>query len=267
MLRKQKIEKKKKNKKPVVGFYAITGCQGCLLSVLFNEDKLFDLTKLIDIKAFPFIKQLEGAKEFDVVFMEGLVAKKNDLKELKEIRAKTKVLVAIGACACTGGIPAFRNFMKEDNYKHLVYHKAMHLTDMKPTPIDKYVKVDYYLPGCPPDNNEILTFIKDFVLGKKPEIYKKPVCFDCRKEGNPCLLDSGKLCLGPITRGNCGAVCPSGGLECWGCRCPTDDANIKTMMSLLEKKGFDVSHIKKRMKSFVGLKLANKGIDTYEQAY
>tara|TARA_Y100000310_G_scaffold313012_1_gene360886 strand:+ start:3805 stop:4596 length:792 start_codon:yes stop_codon:yes gene_type:complete len=241
--------------KPKVGFYGITGCAGCLLSAIFNEDDILPLTKIVDIVAFPFIKEKKDESGFDIVFMEGLVASKEDLRVLKEIREKTKVLVSLGACACTGGVPAFRNFIQHDDYQRLVFHKRMKLEDLEPSPIDKHVKVEYYLPGCPPDKNEILTFIKDLALGKKPKRYDKPVCFECRLNKNKCFLDKGELCLGPVTVGNCNSVCVNGGLVCWGCRGPTPDANFETLISLLHEKGIDIVNIRDRMKAFVGLKL------------
>ena len=243
-----------------VGFYNITGCAGCLLSVLFNEDDLLHVAKIIDIKAFPFIKEKKNDGELDVVFMEGLVASNDDVKVLKEVRKKTKVLVALGACACTGCIPAFRNFIQKENYERKVFLRKLELRDQKPVPIDKHVKVQYYIPGCPPDKNEILTFIKDIVLGKKPRGYDKPVCFECRLNKNTCFLDKKELCLGPITNGNCNSVCINGGLVCWGCRGATPDANFETMISLLKEKGIKAKDIKDRMKTFVGLKLPKEVI-------
>ena len=89
-------------KKLKVGFYGITGCAGCLLSVIFNEDELLDLINLIDLKAFPFIKEVNTDENFDYVFMEGLVADKEDLEILEKLRKNCRYLVSLGACACTG---------------------------------------------------------------------------------------------------------------------------------------------------------------------
>jgi len=241
-------------KKPKVGIYNITGCCGCVLSVLFNEDEILKLVNIIDVKAFPFIKKKQVSK-FDIILLEGTVVSKDDLEILNELRTKTKVLVALGACACTGGIPSFKNFTNPKKYQQLMFPKAIRIQDLEPKPIDSYVKVDYYLPGCPPDEKEILEFCKQIVIGKKPELYDKPVCLECRMHENECLLDIGKLCLGPITRGGCGSVCTNSRLECWGCRGPTTDANYEELLKLLRDKGFDTRYIKKRMKTFVGLKL------------
>ena len=142
--------------KPKVGFYGITGCAGCLLSVLFNEDEIMDLIELIDLKAFPFVKEVNIDEKFDYVFIEGLVASKDDLDEIKKLRGNAKFVVALGACACTGCIPAYRNFTLKENYEHLLYKKIESLEDVQPTPVDMHIKVDHYIPGCPPNKREIL---------------------------------------------------------------------------------------------------------------
>lgn len=238
-----------------VGVFSITGCAGCQLSIIFNEDDLLDIINLIDLKAFPFVKEVNAEEDFDVVFMEGLVASNEDREVLKRVREHTKILVALGACACTGCIPAYRTYTLKENYEHLVYKKIEELTDVEPTPIDMHVKVDFTLPGCPPDKREVITFIKQAVLGKKPRNYESPVCIECRRNGNACLLDLGKPCLGPITSGGCNSVCINGGLECWGCRGPTKDMHLDLMINILRSKGFDDQFIADRMRTFAGLKL------------
>ena len=244
---------KPKRKKPTVGFYDLTGCNGCLLSFLFNEDEILDIAQHVDIKTFRFIKDIKYEKKFDIVFMEGLVASSDDLEILKTVRNKTDVLVALGACACTGCVPAYRNYIDSSKYSGLVYARIKQLQDLPATPIHEHVAVDFYIHGCPPDKKQILSFIKDIILGKTPYDYDRPVCFECRLNENRCLLDDGKMCLGPITRGGCNAICTNGKLECWGCRGPTPDANIPLLIKLLEEKGFKKEHIKQRLRTFAGL--------------
>ncbi|MFH1409918.1 MAG: hypothetical protein ABIH34_08475 [Nanoarchaeota archaeon] len=238
-----------------VGFYGITGCAGCLLSVIFNEDEILDLVQLIDLKAFPFVKEVNVDDSFDMVVVEGLVASNEDLEVLQKLRKNSKLLVSLGACACTGCVPAYRHFTLKENFQHLLYEKREPIQDLKPTPIDTHVKVDYYIPGCPPDKQEILTFFKHIIQGTQPKPYESPVCVECKRNGNACLLDTGKPCLGPITRGGCHAVCINGGFECWGCRGPTEDMNLPLMIKMLRDRGFDDKFIQDRMRTFVGLKM------------
>jgi sulfhydrogenase subunit delta len=241
--------------KKTVGVYGLTGCAGCQLSIIFNEEEILALVDVIDIKSFPFIREKEFDGIFDCVFVEGLVADEEDLETLKRLRAKAKTLVALGACAHTGCVPAYRNFTNPQNYEHLYYDKVERIKDVKPTPIDAHIQVDFIIPGCPPDKHEILQFINDIAHGVEPKMYNNPVCVECRRNNNQCLLDVGKPCLGPVTRGGCNSVCTNSNFECWGCRGPTQDANYPLMRRLLKQKGYTDDFITMRMKSFVGLKL------------
>jgi sulfhydrogenase subunit delta len=250
----KKMKQKQQNKKLKVGFYAITGCQGCQLSVIFNEDELLDLIELVDVKSFPFIKEKNQEKNLDMIVIEGVVTSMDDAEELKRVCKHSKIVVATGACATTGGIPAFRNFLDERNFKHLRFHKRMDISDMDPEPIDKFVKVDYYLQGCPPDKEEIKRFFKNILLGKKFRNTENPVCYECRMNGNKCKLDQEIMCLGPITQGGCNAVCVNGNLECWGCRGPIKDANAGQLMKKLEEIGVPYEKVKRRLETFVGMK-------------
>lgn len=244
-----------KTNKPKVGVYGLTGCAGCQLTIIFNEDEILDLIDLVDLKAFPFIKGHNENETFDLVFCEGLVASNEDLETLKKVRDRTKLLVALGACAHTGCIPAYRHWTLKENYEHLLYDKNHDIQDQAPTPIDAHVKVDFTIPGCPPNGKEILAFVKDVLNGKTPKQYNNPVCIECRRHNNDCLLIVGKPCMGPITAGGCDSVCINGGFECWGCRGPTGDANYEAWINDLRSKGFKDDFIKTRMKIFAGLKM------------
>ncbi len=245
----------KRKEKLKIGFYGITGCAGCLLSVIFNEDEILDLVELVDLKAFPFVKEVNPDEKFDYLFMEGLVADNDDLAALTKLRNNSRLLVALGACACTGCIPAYRHYTLKENYEHLLYKKQKEISDLEPTPIDSHVKVDYRIPGCPPDKKEILNFIRGIAMGKEPRPYESPVCVECRRNGNQCLLDAGRPCLGPITAGGCNAICIKGKYECWGCRGPTKDMNLDIMLKMLKDKGHEDKFIQDRLRTFAGLKM------------
>ena len=89
------------------------------------------------------------------------------------------------------------------------------------------------------------------MLGKSFRNYNDPVCIECRLRENNCLLDDNVICLGPITRGNCKAVCTTNGLKCYGCRGLTDDVNFEEYFSMMQEKGFSISEIKKIMDTFM----------------
>ncbi len=217
--------------------------------------RYLDLIDLIDLRAFPFVKEVNRNDSFDFVFIEGLVASKEDIEDVELLRKNSKFVVSLGACASTGCIPAYRQFTLKENYEHLLYKKVEELQDVTPTPIEAHIKVDYYIPGCPPNKKEIVSFIKKIARGVEPRAHESPVCIECRRNGNECLLDIGKPCLGPITAGGCESVCINGGLECWGCRGPSKDMNLPLMIQVLKSKGYDSKFIQDRMRTFAGLKL------------
>jgi len=231
---------------------------------MFNAAELLDLSQLVDISAFPSIKEKKEDKRLDLVFVEGLVATKNDLARIKELREKADTLVAVGASSTTGGVPAYRNFIDTPKYASLVYEKVKEISDVPPTPINEHVAVDYYIEGCPPDKKQVYSFIKDALLGKTPQDYERSVCFECTLNENHCLLEDGKMCLGPITRGGCDSICINGNLECWGCRGPTPDANVPLMTKVLEEKGYSREHIKQRLRTFVGMQLEKPTLETFK---
>lgn len=243
----------KKTSKPKVGFYGITGCAGCLLSVIFNEDDLVDIAGAVDIVAFPFIKGENSSEALDLCFIEGTVASKDDTEMILKLRQRAKVLVALGACAAEGNIPAMRNFRDVKDFEHHIYQKREQNQDVAPVPVHKLVHVDYTLPGCPPDREEIKRFIKETLLGKQFRAYSDPVCVECKLRDNNCLLDNNVICLGPIIRGGCKAVCTTHGLKCYGCRGFTDDANMKEYFKLMQEKGFDLKEVKKVMETFLSI--------------
>ncbi|MFA6089397.1 MAG: NADH:ubiquinone oxidoreductase [Candidatus Woesearchaeota archaeon] len=253
---KKDVAEEKSNGKPNVGFYALTGCQGCLLSIIFNEDDILDIVNAINIKSFPFISELKVEPEsFDVIFMEGLVADNHDVETLKRLREKTKILIGIGACACTGGVGFYRNYIPRANYEYLTYNKEELIKDRQPMPLDSFVKVDLFIPGCPPEKEDVKRFIKNLLLDKRPVDNNKPVCYECKLNKNKCLLLDGKPCLGTFTAGGCNSVCVNGGMECWGCRGPTTnielDINDPEMFNIWK---CDKELVKDRLKTFAGLK-------------
>ena len=245
--------------KPKVGFYDVTGCQGCLLSVIFNEDEILDIINAVDIKEFRFIMGEKYDGPLDICFIEGAIVSKEDEEVVKKLRERSKVVIALGTCACHGNIQALRKY-HDDKTEDLKYDKKREgQEDVEtPSPITNVIDVEYCLPGCPPDRDEIKKFIKEVLLGKTFYNYQDPVCRECRLSENGCLLDENKICLGPLVRGGCQAICPTSGFECYGCRGLTDDANFEEYFALMKEKGLDLTMVKKHMETFISLEVNEK---------
>lgn len=253
---KKIINQKKAVSKPRIGIHSITGCAGCQLSIYFIEDVLLDLLDKINLVAAPMIKEQNEEEGYDVLFVEGSVSSQEDLDNLLKWREKTKALVALGACACHGGMQSMKHLMNEKEVESAAYAKFPSDPRVKPitsVPLHKYVKVDFYIPGCPPDKQEIIQVLKHFLQGRRLRVYDKAVCHECSLKENYCLLDQGIECLGPLINGGCRALCPSFNHPCTGCRGLLDDANLESGKQVLKDKGFDVDLIIKRMTKYNSL--------------
>lgn len=239
--------------KPKVAFFDFACCEGCQLQIANLEENVIQLADLVDIVEFREV--LTGkADAYDIAFVEGSLTRKEDEKRLKDIRKRSKLLVAYGQCAVTGGINRLKNRWKNmDDVKLCVYGEFYHMPHLDTYPakgIDELVKVDLFIPGCPVNGDEFLRIVKELSLDKKPIIPNYPVCVECKLRENGCLFDQGIPCLGPITRAGCGALCPANGAPCDGCRGIVDNPNKESMNEILEKYNFTVDEIRRKINLF-----------------
>ncbi|MBC7324360.1 MAG: oxidoreductase, partial [Moorella sp. (in: Bacteria)] len=120
--------------------------------------------------------------------------------------------------------------------------------------IDYYVPVDIYLRGCPVSREELLDFIKSTLLGVKPYLRPHSVCVECKLHENVCLfVTENEVCLGPVTTAGCGALCPSRGKPCDGCRGPANDANTVSLAQTMAAYGLHHSDIARYFRKFAGM--------------
>ena len=149
--------------KPKVAFFDFASCEGCQLQIANLEEDIIDLAKSVDIVSFREVMK-ERSDDFDIAFIEGSIQRPIDEARLKQIRSKAKILIALGACACTGGVNKLRNRMPLLETSREAYGKLN--TDKNPIfdvgwtkSIDEVVKVDFYIRGCPVRKEEILYYV------------------------------------------------------------------------------------------------------------
>ena len=238
--------------KPKVGFFDFTGCEGCQLEVLNFEQELVDLLGQIDIVNF---REASSRREdnYEIAFIDGAITTESGIERIKKIRGQAKVLVAMGACACLGGVNCLKNFIPMEENLRIVYGNAAKYYNTIPArPIDAVVPVEYKLPGCPINRYEFLQLAKAVLLNKKFELPNYPVCVQCKLAGNVCAFDKGETCLGPVTRAGCNAICITSGRHCWGCRGLVDDPNLDSEKDILQKHGLTVKDILEKYRHFNG---------------
>ena len=165
--------------------------------------------------------------------------RREDAERIREIRASSRRLITIGACASAGGIQALRNFAAEGAYVGAVYAHPEYISSLSTsTPIAAHVAVDLEVQGCPIDRHQLLEVITAELAGRKPVIPTHTVCQECKGRGTVCLLVAhGTPCLGPVTRAGCGALCPSIGRGCFGCFGPSEGANTDALAQRLLDSG------------------------------
>jgi sulfhydrogenase subunit delta len=224
--------------KPKVAFFDFTSCEGCQLDALnLDGEDLLNLLDAVEIVNFREIKT-DRKDDYTIAFIEGSVSRESEIPRLQKIRNQAKTVIALGACACIGGINCLKNHLPMDKVLRIVYGDDARYYDTIPArPIDKVIPVDYYVRGCPPVTSELLKVVKALLLGKKPDIANYPVCVECKMAGNVCAFERGMTCLGPVVRSGCNAVCITAGRYCWGCRGLVDDPNIDSEKEILRKYG------------------------------
>lgn len=233
----------------------LNSCSGCEIAILNIGEALLDLLPQLEFVHIPVLadnkyygslgerKRLEIPRA-TVGIVSGGVRNTEHLEVLEEMRHKVDILVALGTCATTGGIPALANLCGPEAVRDFVYRQSP-TTEPGPdpdistgipamlelcTPLDEHVKVDLRIPGCPPHPDWIAESILALLEGRAPVLPDRSVCDTCptKRAGKPsvetlqrllaqpyfdpekplnqmqCLLEQGFMCLGPVTRSGCG---------------------------------------------------------------
>jgi F420-non-reducing hydrogenase small subunit len=293
--KKGKNNKDRKKKKLQLAFYWAASCGGCEIAVLDIDEKILDVIAIADVLFWPVAmdfkyKDVEAMPDnhIDVCFFNGSVRTEEQEHIAKLLRKKSKIMVAFGACAVNGGIPGLANVAdREEIFKVAYLDNPSTDNPKKITPktsvkvkegtltlpefydtvrnLNQVVDVDYFLPGCPPTPDLIMTAIGAIAENKLPPKGSvigplKSVCDECRFEKSEkkikeikrvyevekiedkCLLEQGIICLGPATRGGCDARCLDAYMPCTGCGGPTPnslDQGAKMISALASVLGID----------------------------
>ena len=226
-------------KRPRIGVFKFTSCDGCQLSVLNLEEELLDLIGLFQVAYFREATDRPLRGHLDIALVEGSVSTEQQKSHVIEIRERTRYLVTIGACATSGGLQALRNWSSVEDYKKAVYPSPGMIETLPcSTPVSDHVYVDYELWGCPVSSDELSETLGSFLLHRRPGMPAYSLCMECKSRAIPCLLVAkSKPCLGPVTRAGCGVLCPALERPCYGCFGPKEGANIDSLLNVFRKTG------------------------------
>lgn len=239
--------------RPKVGIFGLTGCAGDQLQILNCEDELLRLAGTVDIVDWVMASSSnDHNSRLDIAFVEGVVATERDLEMLRQIRARTSYLVALGTCAVWGGLPAMRNDLPRELLEREVYSEALDFLDtVEARPATSFVPFEFQLPGCPIERHEFLRLIDSLLIGAVPELPAIPVCWECKTREYPCrVIYFNEICCGAMTRGGCNARCPSHGVACSGCRGPVEEPHYDANVQMFAARGITWRQIAHRMSNF-----------------
>lgn len=259
-----------------IGVYWAASCGGCDVSVFEIGFRILDLLEIADVVFWPCAADFKYADVaryadgyIDVCLFNGGVRNTEQEAVARLLRKKSRTLVAYGACASDGGIPAMANLSSREALFQFAFHDSPSTVNpegVTPQPetrtahgtlripdfyeavlrLKDIVPVDYEIPGCPPQADRVWEVIQAVAGGAVPAnngavrvgCTLKSVCDECplekrlvkigqfrrhhqfRPEPGWCLLEQGEVCMGPATRGGCGALCLKAGMRCEGCYGP-----------------------------------------------
>ena len=268
------------NGKPKFAMYWAASCGGCEIAVLNTHEKILDVDANFDVVFWPVAidakyKDVAALPDnaITLTLFNGGIRNSENEEIAHLLRRKSKIMVAFGSCANEGCIPGLANLSRTEEIFDAAYSGVstenphgirpqiswtmpegeIHIPEFYPVlkTLDQVVKVDYYMPGCPPESDQIAAVIDLVIQALKGEAQLPPVgsvigagdstvCDECQRTRNVkqikqfvriqdvkvdptlCLLEQGILCNGPATRSGCTALCPSAGAPCAGCYGPAN---------------------------------------------
>jgi coenzyme F420-reducing hydrogenase gamma subunit len=241
--------------RPRLGVFKLASCDGCQLTLLDCEDELLALAGAVDIVRFTeATSRADDGLPFDLTLVEGSVSAPVHVEEIHRLRARSKRLVTIGACASAGGVQALRNWADAKEFLSVVYARPDYIATLATsTPISAHVRVDFELRGCPISREQLLEVITAMLAGRRPGIRDESVCLDCKRLGNVCVtVARGEPCLGPVTHAGCGALCPTYDRGCFGCFGPRERANTGSLADWFRREGMVPAEALRRFRGING---------------
>jgi F420-non-reducing hydrogenase small subunit len=256
----------------------LDSCCGCHMALVNLGTDLLDILAQNVMVYSPVIMDQKTIQPCAVALIEGGVRNHENTEKLKELREKADILIALGTCASFGGISGMGSAFTTADLLANAYGADFAPADLpalepRVTPIDVHVKVDYYIPGCPPPENILKDTLVSLLSGKEPKRVDLPVCAECKRtvkkhlqpelrrmadnqpDPEECLLSQGFICLGSVSRCGCGAVCTHAGVPCRGCRGPIDRVFIEPTHGIMHDLTRRISHFTGRKVSEVEAKL------------
>lgn len=157
------------------------GCSGCHMSLLDTDERLLALSEHIDLVYSPLVDQKEFPPDVDITLVEGAVSTVEDLERIERFRSRTRLLISLGDCAVTANVPSMRNpfdvncVLRRGYEENTEIHRGAPKQNVpkllpRSRPLHEVVKVDLFVPGCPPDADVIYHVLSELLARRTPEL-------------------------------------------------------------------------------------------------
>ena len=236
---------------PRVVVAGLASCFGCQLQITNAEAHLVDVLGQIDVRYWQLASSDPMPEEFDVAVVEGAVTTEEAERLVRTLRERARVLIAIGACATTAGIPGMAAAGFIERPRQVYEHVPAACGDMiAPRAVGAVVDVDFEVRSCPVDSLDFVDVLQRALYGSNKAVPTRTMCGDCKRNETECFFGKETLCLGLVTRAGCGARCVDRGRPCDGCRGLSPDANLESARAACGRYGVPASDFDRALEMF-----------------
>ena len=229
------------NPRPRIAVHKFSSCDGCQLAFINAGEALLELAQRVDIVHFAEAGPMDPDAAVDLAFVEGSISTPDEAERIRKVRASSRYLVSLGACATSGGLQALRNFNDDGakGWTEAIYAQPAFIDSLDTaTPVAEHVKVDLELWGCPVNARQVFQALRQLLFGVAPVVDKDKLCVECKRQQHVCVLVAkGEPCMGPVTHTGCGALCPAFGRDCYACFGPAENPNTAALARRFEGLG------------------------------
>ena len=250
----------------------LSTCSGCELGIVDLHEKLLKILEEIDLVRMPILMDTKAHVKADIGLLTGSLRTEHDIESARNMRETCRSIIAFGTCAVYGGPQgasyAHSNdelaqcaFIDNPTTSSHFFPKQVPALLPSTRPVDSEIKVDLYMPGCPPHAAFIFEGLSSLLKSRPPKIGRHSVCIRCKRlmrktdtttlhrttEATPdpqlCFLSQGILCFGSVTLDRCLAPCPAHGIPCFSCGGPTADIILEPQKDVRSQVATRMAHL------------------------
>ena len=243
---------------PRVVVVGLASCFGCQLQITNAEEHLTKVLGQIDLRYWQLVTSEDMPDEFDIAIIEGAVTTREAEEACRSARERAAHVMAIGACACTAGIPGMASDRLDERASEVYFTTPEACGKLvTPRPVSAVIDVDSEVRCCPIDPYDFVATLQRALYGSNRMPETRTLCADCKRNETECFYEQGTLCMGLVTRAGCGARCVSLGRPCNGCAGLSPEANLEAAHLSCAAYGISVADFDKALEMFNQVELAS----------